>query len=68
MTKTLSQSFILCMVVAIVSICFMGLEAKAQESVRTNSFFFEESDCRVLEGRSKRLCLLHCVFLECDDP
>jgi hypothetical protein len=68
MTKILSQSFILCMAVAIVSISFLGLEAKAEESVSTNSFFFEESDCRVLEGRSKRLCLLHCEFLECDDP
>lgn len=67
MTKTLSQRLILVLAVAIVSVFFLGLEAKAQESVRTNSFFFEESDCRVLEGRAKRLCLLHCEFLECDD-
>lgn len=46
MTKILSQSFVLCMAVAIVSISFLGLEAKAQESVSTNSFFLK----RVIAG------------------
>lgn len=66
MTKTFGQSFILFLAVAIVSVMFMGMEAKADESVRTN-FFFEEGECRGLDGRSKRLCLLHCEFLECDE-
>jgi len=65
MTKILSQSFLF-FALAIVSVILAGMEAKAQELFSTNTFF-EESDCRVLDGRAKRLCLLHCEFLECDD-
>ena len=66
MTKTLSQSFILLMAVAIGSIFSMGMEAKANDVISTN-VFFEQGLCEFLEGREKRLCLLHCELLECDE-
>ena len=66
MTKILSQSFILFMAVAIGSILFSGMEAKANDLASTN-VFFEQGLCEFLDGREKRLCLLHCELLECDE-
>ena len=66
MSKILRQGSVFFMAVAIVSILFIGMEAKANDFVSTN-FFFEQGDCEFLEGRAKRLCLLHCEFLECDE-
>jgi len=66
MTKFLCLIFV--MSTALLFVCgnFSNGEAKAGESVQTN-FFFDAGQCEYLEGRSKRLCLLHCEFLECDE-
>ena len=66
MTKFLCQTFVLSVTVLLVCASFSQVEAKADESVNTN-FFFEAGECEYLEGRSKRLCLLHCELLECDE-
>ena len=65
MSKVIRQS---CVLFAFVIVCLLLVqaEAKANDFVSTN-FFFEQGDCEFLDGRAKRLCLLHCEFLECDE-
>jgi hypothetical protein len=60
MDKILGRSFLF-LALAIGSIMFLSIEAKA------NGFFFEQGECEYLDGSAKRVCLLHCEFLECDE-